>query len=511
MAAGEEGTRARIGAAETLLEGAPKAAPTIRRNTLVNLVGSTIPLLVLLVTVPRYLDVVGQARYGVLVVVWLLLAYFGLFDLGLGRAVANRLAKADAADERATVFWTALALAVAFGLAGGAILLGVGHLLADRVFELRGGLRAEAVAGLPWLAASVPALAASSVVRGVLEGSERFVASNVVGVLSISLFQIVPLGFAYARGPELSTVMTGTAVACAAAFLAALASCPREIGSVASVRFDRALVGSLSGFGGWVTVTGVVGPLMHILDRFVIAAVAGARAVTYYAVPFSLVARAEVLPSSLARTLFPRLSALDGMEARTLARDAVRTLAVVMTPLVVAGLVVLEPFLRLWVGDELAAAGAPVGAILLLGLWFNGLAYIPFTLLQAQGRPDVPAKLHVLELPPYLVALGVGLAVAGIEGAAWAWTLRAVADAALLFSRAGIPWRRERALVPAAVVVALAAVGALAVFDDPVLRGILGGAAVLFACGWALRVSRRSVHMLFRGLPASGVAPRTAA
>ena len=477
------------------------AAPSsIRRNTLINLAGGVVPLLLLLVTVPLYLGIVGEARYGVLVIVSVLLGYFGAFDLGLGRATANQIAKLDGdrAADRATVVWTALLLNLAFAGAAALLFLLAGDLLIGTAFKIPSDLRSEALAALPWVAAAVPLATTSSVLRGALEGRERFVAANAVGMLGVALFQLIPLAIAYVRGPNLTWLIAGATIASLVTTLVSFASCWEYVRLATSFRFDRGRARMLWRYGGWVTVSGAVGPLLAGLDRLVIAATLGARAVTQYSVPFALVARIEILPSSVARALFPRFSTLPGDEAAALGRRALLGLAAVATPAVVLAVVLVQPFLAVWVGPALADPAAPLGAILLLGLWVNGLAYVPFALLQAQGRPDVPAKLHVLELPPYLLALWLGLSLFGVEGAAWAWTARAGADAALLFWASRVSFKNLLPLAPAAGAVLLACVGALTIFAEPLLRGSAGAALVVFALVWALRAAPPELRPQFR-------------
>jgi O-antigen/teichoic acid export membrane protein len=99
----------------------------------------------------------------------------------------------------------------------------------------------------------------------------------------------------------------------------------------------------------------------------------------------------------------------------------------------VAVLLVMKPFLGLWLGQSLADSAAPVGQILLLGLWPNMLAFIPFGFLQSRGRPDLPAKFHVAELFAYAPGLYFLTRHFGAAGAAWAWDARTLADAVLLF------------------------------------------------------------------------------
>ena len=485
------------------LEGAGPAgtAPnSLRRNTAINLAGALAPLLLLVVTVPLYLGIVGDARYGVLVVVSVLLGYFGAFDLGLGRATANQIATMDGdrAADRSAVLWTALLLNLAFTGAAAILLFFVADLLIGTVFKIPAELRSEALGALPWMAAAVPLATTSSVLRGALEGRERFVAANAVGLLGIALFQLVPLAIAYVWGPNLTWLIAGATIATLVTTLATFVACWEYVRPATSPRFDRRRARQLLRYGGCVNVTGAVGPLLNVLDRLVIAAALGARAVTQYTVPFTLVARIDILPSSVARALFPRFSALPGDEAAALGRRALLGLAAIATPAVVLGVILVEPFLVAWVGPDLAEKAAPVAAILLLGLWLNGLAHIPFALLQAQGRPDVPAKLHLLELPPYLLALWLGLSLFGVEGAAWAWSIRAAADAALLFWASRVALKNLLPLAPALGLVVLACVGALTIFSEPAVRVAAGAALVVLALAWAWRAAPRTLRPRFR-------------
>jgi O-antigen/teichoic acid export membrane protein len=80
-----------------------------------------------------------------------------------------------------------------------------------------------------------------------------------------------------------------------------------------------------------------------------------------------------------------------------------------------------------------------------VGVLFNSLAQIPFVLLQGAGRPDITAKIHLLELPFYLLALWLLISEMGINGAAMAWCARAMMDAGLLFGMAyRYVWRGSR-------------------------------------------------------------------
>src|SRR5207245_5800245 len=89
--------------------------------------------------------------------------------------------------------------------------------------------------------------------------------------------------------------------------------------------------------------------------------------------------------------------------------------------------------LRAWLGAEFAQHGAPVLRWLAVGVFINGIAQVFATHLQGIGRPDLTAKLHLIELPIYVPALWLAIHYFGIVGAAMAWTVRVALDGALLF------------------------------------------------------------------------------
>jgi O-antigen/teichoic acid export membrane protein len=480
----------------------PTRTSRIGRNTLFNVAGAVSSILISLATVPAYLHRIGEDRYGVLAIIWVILGYFGVFDLGLSRATANQIARMrdEPAKNRERVFWTAFLVNASIGTLGGIVLYFLGDFLLAHVLKGSAGLHSEAAAALPWLAPAVPLTTVTLVLVGALEGRERFLTVNLLTISGLAMFQLVPLAYAYWVGPELAGLVMSATLALLASTAVALAvvSVSLPLRGIPHIELRR--LRDLLAYGGWITVTGLVGPILTVVDRLVIGSVLGARAVTRYTVPFTLVLRTQILSSSLARTLFPRFSMLERRDAAAVGRQSLTALAAIMTPVTVVGAVVLDPFLRAWVGSDLAAHAAPVGEILLLGMWVNSLAVVPFAYLQAQGRPDLPAKFHVVEVAPYVGGLLLSLHLAGIEGAAWAWTGRAAVDALLLFWAARRISPTEPAdwselAMPAALVVA-SCIGSLTVFSDTVIRVSVGSLLIAIAFASGFRIARPTLRVL---------------
>jgi O-antigen/teichoic acid export membrane protein len=456
-----------------------------------------LPIAVSIVTVPRYLTLVGPDRYGVLVIVWIMLGYFGVFDLGLGRATAQQVARAAGDPQRTnTVFWTATGINILLGVIGGLVLLPVAYVLIEHVFNFPSELKHEVVRSLPWLALSVPLITVAAVFTGALQGRERFVPVNAIISVNGILFQLVPLIVAEFHGPDLVWLIASATLVQLLTSVLGFAACVRWI-TDRRPDVDRQLGRVLLRFGGWVSVSGLIAPLLTIMDRLVVGAAIGAGGVARYSVPFNLATRLWIIPNSVSRTIFPRFAMLPKPAAKELAVDSLYGLFLAMTPIVIVSLLLVEPFLDVWIGSKLGHDAPRVAAILLMGVWVNGLAYIPYTYLQAQGRPDLPAKLHLIELLPFLAVLWVGVKLAGVQGGALAWSVRSAGDAALLAWVSRIRWRVQPSFAVGCVLTALSFTVAMLLPGSSQARVLADAVLLVGTMVWTLvalpQTTRRSL------------------
>ena len=59
----------------------------LARNTILNVLGYGLPMLVAIFAIPLLVKGLGTERFGILTLAWVIIGYLSLFDLGLGRAL----------------------------------------------------------------------------------------------------------------------------------------------------------------------------------------------------------------------------------------------------------------------------------------------------------------------------------------------------------------------------------------------------------------------------------------
>jgi O-antigen/teichoic acid export membrane protein len=401
-----------------------------------------LPLLVAFFSIPRLIAGLGTERFGVLSLAWMVIGYFSLFDLGLGRALTRLVAEKLGAGKHAeipTLIWTGLISMIGMGLAG--MLLGIPFVpwVVHSGLQIPPAMQPETLNAFYVLLASIPLVIASTGLFGILEAYHRFdLTSAVRSSLGIYTFAAPLAGLFFTR--DLSCVigilMAGRIVAGAVLLLFCIHIIPQL---KSGVGFRKNIFMSLMRFGSWMTISNMIGPMMIYLDRFWISAAISVAAVAYYTTPFEVVTRLLIFPGAIAGVLYPAFSmnlTQDREHARALFVKGIRYVISAVFPIVMLIVLFAGKGLRWWLNAEFARNSTHVLQWLAVGVLFNSLAQIPFVLLHGAGRPDISAKIHLIELPCYLLALWLLVSKMGINGAALAWCARSMLDAGLLFGMA---------------------------------------------------------------------------
>lgn len=475
----------------------------IARNAILNAVVQVATMLAALVFLPTIIRGLGPDRFGLITIVWVLVSYASVFDLGLTRAVtrfaADALGTGDANSVRALIR-TAVAAQVCLGLIGTAVLLALTPTLVHGILRVPDVFAGEARATFQLLSAGIPVILVSGSLRGALEATQRFDLVNAVrfpGGLSLIL---IPAG-GVALGLSLPAIVGGLLAVRLILTLVMIIMLTRLMPAGASAQSRRQRLGNLLAFGGWVTVSSIIDPILGYLDRFIIARLLTVAAVGYYAAPFEIAARLSIIPASLTATLFPAFSTMIRLGEADRFRSAfAAAVKYLMLAVGVASAVLMaygRAFLDVWLGPDFARQSGFVIQILAVGAFVNSLAYIPYALMHALGRPDLTAKFHMIELPMHVLLLWALVGAWGIAGAAIAWTTRVSIDALLLFIAAS----RHGAVSPRRVLAGEASrtwrflavlAGLLAMssaFAVPLwLRGFMAAALLALAAAYVWRV-----------------------
>jgi O-antigen/teichoic acid export membrane protein len=415
----------------------------LAKNVIWNLLGVAVPFLVAIVTIPILIDEIGKERFGLLAISWMFVGYFSLFDFGLGRALTVLVAKClgeEREDDIPALIWTALTLMGILGVVGFVVILIISPWLVGHVLNVPQALEAETLKAFYLLSASIPLVITTVGLRGVIAAYQRFDLLTAIripmGILTF-LGPVAVLPFSNSLYPIVGVLVAGRLLATLAHLLLMFRIVPE---TRQGYHYAKQQTRPLLGFGGWMTVSNMVVPMMVSMDRFVIGAVLTVTAVAFYTTPYEIVSRLLVIPVAVVSVLLPaqtttlaRGGVADRAHSARLFNKGLSYISMALFPLIILIIAFAYDGLKLWVGDEFAEHGYLVMQWLAVGVFFYGLSLVPFNLVQSAGHPEWSAKLHLLELPLYLAALWWALPSYGILGAAVVWTIRALVDALALY------------------------------------------------------------------------------
>jgi len=283
----------------------------VAKNTIYNLLGYGIPLIIALVLIPSLIKGLGEERFGILNLVWIVIGYFSFFDFGIGRILTKIIAEKIGLNqfkEIPKIFWTSFLIMLVVSTLGTFFLLFLIPYLVNSIFIISKDFQQETISTFYVLAISIPIVTTTAGLRGVLEAYQKFDTINVIRIF---------LGAFTFLGPLLCLIFINSLfwivivliIIRIGVWILYLLQCFKVSSDIKKeVKFNSGLVIPILKLGGWITVANLVAPFIIFSDRFLIGALVSATAVTYYATPYEVVTKLLLIPGALVVVLFPVFS-----------------------------------------------------------------------------------------------------------------------------------------------------------------------------------------------------------
>ncbi|VXA57017.1 putative O-antigen transporter [Acinetobacter proteolyticus] len=402
------------------------------KNSIYNIAGFAIPTIIAIPALGVLARQLGLENFGLFTLAFAVVGYASIFDGGLTRAVIREIAIfRDDLEKQKQIFSTASIVVLILGLIASCFLyFGATSLI--KLLKVSDGNLIDAKVAFQLLAFIMPIYLLNQIWLAYLEGLEKFGNINIQRTISSSVLALLPLIFCLIDATLVNAIW-GLVIGRIFSLLLTFFVCKKMIIN-SGLGFYEPVFKRLVAFGGWLTLSNIISPIMVYFDRFVISNIMGASKIAFYTAPAEGVARLGNIPFALARALFPKLSnSQDPVEKKRLEQQSYFLVSLVCLPIVILGILLSDFIMTIWMGAEYAGTSANVFKILLIGFLFNALAQIPYALLQSQGKAKTTALVHLSEVLPYLLLLFFLTFHYGVIGTAIAWSVRTFIDLIILF------------------------------------------------------------------------------
>lgn len=415
----------------------------IAKNVIFNLMGYGLPLLLAIIIIPTLIKNLGDEKFGILTLAWVIIGYFSFFDFGISRALTKIVAEkigVKKLEEIPSIFWTSFFMMLSVSILVTIILLFLAPFLVQNIFKISDSLQSEALNAFYVLIISIPIVTTTAGIRGVLEAYQKFAVINILRtILGISSFLVPLICLIFTN--NLFWIVVFLAIIRVIIWIAYFRQAfllNKKLRS--KIEFKINMIKPILKFSGWITVSNIIVPFFVYSDRFLIGSLVSAEAITFYATPYEVVSKLLLIPGAIAGVLFPAISSsflTDPNFTKKISTQAVKFIFIILFPILFVFFSFASEGLELWLGPRFAIQSTIILRLLAVGVLFNSLAYIPYAFIEGIGRPDITAKIQLVELPIFLVAIYYMTISKGIYGVALVWMIRMIIDSIILFFVAG--------------------------------------------------------------------------
>lgn len=395
-----------------------------------SLSGVMIPLVKIVITFvmsPLIVRALGNYDYGIWEMVFAVVGYMGILDLGLMPAIVRYVARFQALEDRTElhkIYSSAMAFLFPVGLGMALVMFGIALFAPELIIKGTGGTPQKYFIFLMIVAGQTFVTFTGSLFDCFLEGFQHYKLRN----LATIVMSIVGSAILYPllkNGGSLTTVAAINALGYLIKYsYFGIMLSTKHYGAFRFRRVDvsYATLKGMFSFGIKSLIYAISLRISTVTDSLVIGAFMGPAAVTLYIIPYNFISQARTMIWALSRSFMPLFSELDALGQRETACSiffgASRFMVGIILPLMI-GIIMLGPsFLEHWMGAEYAQSGKQVLYIIAVAYtiqWVNPFAN---RLLTGYGQHGIMARFGIISS---LINLGASLLlvqIMGMEGVA---------------------------------------------------------------------------------------------
>jgi O-antigen/teichoic acid export membrane protein len=352
---------------------------------------------------PFILHRLGDAAFGIWVLIFAITGYYGLFDLGIRSSIVRYISKAKATGDfqyAGRIISTSLFTYSCIGMAAMLITFGISAQI-DRFFTIPAEFHSTARWLLLMVGASVSLGFPLGVSGGVLEGLQEFSLLNWTNIGS-TLLRGLLIVIALHRGYGLLAVAFTTVLLPLLTSLLRSALAARLFPTSIGLSYvTRATFREIVGYSSASLIMIVSARLRFKTDSVIIGAFISATAITYFNIGSRIVDYAGEMVESLAQIFVPMSSHSEALgdldRLRKIFVAGNRFCALIIFPICALLVILGKSIIEAWVGLKYVEASYPVLVILLLSTTMMLAQAASGRFLMGMGRHQTWAIVTLIE------------------------------------------------------------------------------------------------------------------
>lgn len=402
---------------------------SILKNSVYNLFGWILPLVVSFLTVPYIVRMLGDDGYGVLMLVIAVIGYFSLLDINLTagsiRYVAEYHAKGDKNSVNEVLSLSLLSYTV-IGIIGASLIYFSTDLFLMDWLKIPQDLKGVTRIIFHLAAIGFFLNIIQSYLSSIPKAIHRFdIAAKIEAGFGISLM-VLTVALLYMGFSLLGVVILRLIIAflnCMTLFVVVKKMIPysRFISSI-----SRAVIHKMASFSGYSFLSKIAGTITGNTDRLIIGTLISSAAVTLYTIPFLLASRLMNISVRLSMVLFPVASELGALGKREDLKEIYISMSrhIFFLNIVITTILCLfsEQILQIWMGNDFAQKTHIILVLIALGIFIDTLTNLPSLVNDGLSFPQVTGGFAFARALFGFLALLIGAIYYGLLGVAAAYT-----------------------------------------------------------------------------------------